>query len=171
MLATTEIPRQDVVIGSVSARASNNSWLDEGEMFQVASNTLKAVAVALATRQELFDVIVDCWRRREPEGEGLESASCEDGRPSTRGMGQVPHAATPSAASWGKRRAAVRWSGFNSRLRTYFTLRRHLDNSYLDLLRFFLNHRRFMRSRCAERNGNCPERFKNHPTRSRSSRF
>jgi hypothetical protein len=33
----------------------------------------------------------------------------------------------------------------NSRLRNYFTLRRHLGGSYLDLLRFFLNHRRFMR--------------------------
>jgi len=30
----------------------------------------------------------------------------------------------------------------NSRLRSYFTLRRHLGGSYLDLLRFFLNHRR-----------------------------
>jgi hypothetical protein len=28
----------------------------------------------------------------------------------------------------------------NSRLRSYFTLRRHLGGSYLDLLRFFLNH-------------------------------
>ncbi len=44
----------------------------------------------------------------------------------------------------------------NSRLRTYFTLRRHLGGSYLDLLRFFLNHRRFMRSRSAERNGMSP---------------
>jgi hypothetical protein len=44
----------------------------------------------------------------------------------------------------------------NSRLRTYFTLRRHLGSSYLDLLQFFLNHRRFMRSRCAERNGKSP---------------
>ena len=44
----------------------------------------------------------------------------------------------------------------NSRLRTYFTLRRHLGGSYLDLLRFFLNHRRFMRSRCAERQGKSP---------------
>jgi len=44
----------------------------------------------------------------------------------------------------------------NSRLRTYFTLRRHLGNSYLDLLRFFLNHRRFMRSRCAKRQGKSP---------------
>jgi hypothetical protein len=45
---------------------------------------------------------------------------------------------------------------FNSRLRTYFTLRRHLGNAYLDLLRFFLNHRCFMRSRCAERHGKSP---------------
>jgi hypothetical protein len=34
----------------------------------------------------------------------------------------------------------------NSQLRNYFTLRRHLGTSYLDLLRFFLNHRRFPRS-------------------------
>jgi len=45
----------------------------------------------------------------------------------------------------------------NSRLRSYFTLRRHLGGSYLDLLRFFLNHRRFMRSRYAERNGKARE--------------
>ena len=44
----------------------------------------------------------------------------------------------------------------NSRLRTYFTLRRHLGNSYLDLLQFYLNHHRFMRSRCAERQGKSP---------------
>jgi len=44
----------------------------------------------------------------------------------------------------------------NSRLRTYFTLRRHLGGAYLDLLRFFLNHRRFLRSRCAERQGKSP---------------
>jgi hypothetical protein len=35
----------------------------------------------------------------------------------------------------------------NARRRTYFTLRRRLGGSYLDLLRFFLNHRRFLRSR------------------------
>ena len=44
----------------------------------------------------------------------------------------------------------------NSRLRNYFTLRRHLGGSYLDLLRFFLNHRRFMRSRRMERHGKSP---------------
>jgi len=44
----------------------------------------------------------------------------------------------------------------NSRLRSYFTLRRHLGGAYLDLLRFFLNHRRFLRSRHAERQGKNP---------------
>jgi len=44
----------------------------------------------------------------------------------------------------------------HSRLRPYFTLRRHLGGSYLDLLQFFLNHRRFMRSRHAERQGESP---------------
>ena len=44
----------------------------------------------------------------------------------------------------------------NSRLRNYFTLRRHLGDSYLSLLQFFLNHRRFMRSRRTERNGKSP---------------
>lgn len=36
---------------------------------------------------------------------------------------------------------------------SYFTLRRHLGGSYLDLLQFFLNHRRFLRSRHVERQG------------------
>jgi hypothetical protein len=44
----------------------------------------------------------------------------------------------------------------NSRLRTYFTLRRHLGSPYLGLLQFFLNHRRFMRSRKSARTGRSP---------------
>jgi len=44
----------------------------------------------------------------------------------------------------------------NSRLRNYFTLRRHLGRPCLDLLRFFLNHRRYMRSQLAERVGKSP---------------
>jgi hypothetical protein len=44
----------------------------------------------------------------------------------------------------------------NSRLRNYFTLRRHLGGSYLDLLRCFLNHRCFVRSQRPEREGKSP---------------
>jgi hypothetical protein len=44
----------------------------------------------------------------------------------------------------------------NSRLRFYFFLRRHLGADYLELLRFFLNHRRFPRSERPERVGKSP---------------
>lgn len=44
----------------------------------------------------------------------------------------------------------------NSRLRTYFTLRKELGNEYLSFLQFFLNHRMFMRSEYAERVGKSP---------------
>jgi hypothetical protein len=53
-------------------------------------------------------------------------------------------------------RSSALVENLNSRLRTYFTLRRHLGGSYLELLRFFLNHRRFLRSRHAERRGKSP---------------
>jgi hypothetical protein len=39
----------------------------------------------------------------------------------------------------------------NSRLRNYFFLRKEVGGGYLELLRFFLNHRRFVRSAHAER--------------------
>ncbi len=45
---------------------------------------------------------------------------------------------------------------FNSRLRNYFFLRKHLSSSYLDLLRFFLNHRRFLHTTRPERRGKSP---------------
>ena len=43
-----------------------------------------------------------------------------------------------------------------SRLRNYFFLRRHIGDAYLHLLRFFLNHRRFLRSERPERVGKSP---------------
>jgi len=44
----------------------------------------------------------------------------------------------------------------NSRLRNYFFLRRQVGSDYLALLQFFLNHRCFLRSECAERVGKSP---------------
>jgi hypothetical protein len=48
-------------------------------------------------------------------------------------------------------RASSLVENLNSRLRTYFSLRRSLGPEYLELLRFFLNHRRLERSDRAER--------------------
>jgi len=53
-------------------------------------------------------------------------------------------------------RASSVVENLNSRLRNYFFLRKQLGNGYLDLLRFFLNHRRFQRSEHPERVGKSP---------------
>lgn len=53
-------------------------------------------------------------------------------------------------------RASSVIENLNSRLRCYFFLRRLIGPEYLDLLRFFLNHRRFMRSEHPERVGKSP---------------
>lgn len=53
-------------------------------------------------------------------------------------------------------RASSVVENFNSRLRNYFFLRRHLGADYLHLLQFFLNHRRFLRSEHPERVNHSP---------------
>ncbi|MBI4490026.1 MAG: hypothetical protein HY694_13135 [Deltaproteobacteria bacterium] len=53
-------------------------------------------------------------------------------------------------------RASSVVENLNSRLRNYFFLRKYLGKDYLDLLRFFLNHRRFLRSEYPERGGRSP---------------
>jgi len=53
-------------------------------------------------------------------------------------------------------RASSMVENLNSRLRNYFFLRRQVGHGYLHLLRFFLNHRRFLRSDRAERVGKSP---------------
>jgi hypothetical protein len=53
-------------------------------------------------------------------------------------------------------RASSIVENLNSRLRSYFFLRRQIGHGYLDLLRFFLNQRRFLRSDRPERVGKSP---------------
>jgi hypothetical protein len=53
-------------------------------------------------------------------------------------------------------RASSMVENLNSRLRTYFFLRRQLGPDYLTLLQFFLNHRRYMRSEDPNRVGKSP---------------
>ncbi|MFK8186609.1 MAG: hypothetical protein AB8B99_24795 [Phormidesmis sp.] len=56
-------------------------------------------------------------------------------------------------------RASSLVENLNSRLRNYFFLRRSLGDDYLSLLRFFLNHRCFMRSMKPERVGKSPKQL------------
>jgi len=63
-------------------------------------------------------------------------------------------------------RSSALVENLNSRLRNYFTLRRQLGAAYLSLLQFFLNHRRFLRSRRPERVGKSPRQLmtgQDHP--------
>jgi hypothetical protein len=63
-------------------------------------------------------------------------------------------------------RASSIIENINSRLRCYFFLRRQIGSGYLDLLRFFLNHRRFLRSEHAQRVDKSPAELlsgKSHP--------
>jgi hypothetical protein len=53
-------------------------------------------------------------------------------------------------------RASSVIENLNSRLRSYFFLRRHLGGDSLALLQFFLNHRRFVRSAHGDRMGQSP---------------
>ena len=53
-------------------------------------------------------------------------------------------------------RASSVVENFNSRLRCYMFLRRQAGGEYLELLRFFLNHRQYVRSRRQERAGRSP---------------
>jgi transposase-like protein len=53
-------------------------------------------------------------------------------------------------------RASSLVENLNSRLRTYFFLRRQLGEDYLTLLQFFLNHRRYPRSEDPSRVGKSP---------------
>jgi len=176
----------------------------------LSHDVLALAGPALATRQVLFDFIVEELVKREPEDmrrirplrvalqnqrddllafAGVLDAKLADiahahliPEPLVREACVLQRLSSTSTAywhGWNQLRAklgdkfhllfgAVRQAmaqtprssslveNLNSRLRNYFTLRRHLGGSYLGLLQFFLNHRRFMRSRRAERNGKSP---------------
>ena len=60
------------------------------------------------------------------------------------------------ALAAGAVRASSLVENLNGRLRTYFSLRRHLGPDYLESLRFYLNHRVLERSERPERQGKTP---------------
>ena len=86
-------------------------------------------------------------------------------------IGIKPRGCTPlhpalGAATATLHRASSLVENLNRRLRTYFFLRRHIGPAYLELLRFFLNHRPFLRSHPPERRGKTPTQLltaQDHP--------
>jgi hypothetical protein len=76
-------------------------------------------------------------------------------RPRLRGWYHAACRAIDALAA-GTVRASSLVENLNSRLRTSFSLRRHLGPDYLELLRFYLNHRALERSERPERPGRTP---------------
>jgi len=208
-------PDDELAIPLALARQSEAqaSWLarDIRMLIQwLRHDVLALTGPVLATRQELFDFVVEELARREPEDARrirpvrvalqnqrdtlLAFAGVLDDKladiaqahaiaePLVREacvLHRLPSTSPAYWQGWNRLRAKMKCKfhtlldavsraladtprssslveNLNSRLRTYFTLRRHLGGSYLDLLRFFLNHRRFMRRGHAERQGKSP---------------
>jgi len=110
-----------------------------GQEFQVPAELLRQLLGVLA-RDE-----------RDPRRWTEESAI----RERLRGRFHEVQAAVAALAK-GTVRASSLVENLNSRLRSYFFLRRHLGPDYLALLQFFLNHRRLERSDRPERVGKTP---------------
>ena len=92
-----------------------------------------------------------CRDESDPRRWAEESAV----RPQLRGWHDAACRAIDALAA-GAVRASSLVENLNSRLRTYFSLRRHLGPDYLESLRFYLNHRTLERSGRPERQGQTP---------------
>ena len=85
-----------------------------------------------------------------------------------RALGNAFSAVMEAVAQWRKgfHRTSSLVENLNSRLRQYFFLRRHIGGGYLDLLRFYFNHRVYERSQRSQRAGHSPAELltgKKHP--------
>jgi hypothetical protein len=109
---------------------------------------LSALASAFALPADVVRAALDVQEmgRRDSRRWPLEARL----RQQSRGRFYALRAAVAALARNTVRASSV-VENVNSRLRNYFFLRRHLGADYLQLLQFFLNHRRFLRSEHPER--------------------
>jgi hypothetical protein len=156
----------DFVVQQLRSRAARGPWR-LGQMTTLLRNHRAALlafadaleqdlaglaqqfAVPLATVRALLDVAV--CDERDPRRWPADAALRQQLRGRYHGLRVAVAAVVQHTV-----RASSVIENLNSRLRTYFTLRRHLGPDYLHLLQFFLNHRRFMRSEHPERVGQSP---------------
>jgi hypothetical protein len=117
----------------------------DADLSAVAADFQVSVAVVRALLQVQALDLRD--RRRWPQEAAL--------RQQLRGRFWGLSAAVATVARTTVRASSV-VENLNSRLRNYFFLRRHLGPDYLQLLQFFLNHRRFLRSEHPERVDHSP---------------
>jgi hypothetical protein len=116
----------------------------------------KLDAIAGATAVSGYLVRATCLLHRKPETSG---AFWQAWNRLHAAMGRkIYDVWTAVSQAMSTPRSSSLVENLNSRLRNCLTLRRHLNGSraWLGLLKFFFNHRRFMRSRRGERIGKSP---------------
>ncbi len=117
----------------------------DGELATVAQEW----QISVATAREVLQVqSLPTW---DPKRWRREVALCETLRGRYHGV-----CADVQELSGRVVRASSLVENLNSRLRSYFFLRRQLGTDYLTLLQFFLNHRRYLRSHDPSRVGKSP---------------
>jgi hypothetical protein len=139
-------------IGAV-ARALSNQRDDllafAAQLDEDLAGLARQCQLPVATLREMFNTLVldqenpTCWTREAALRDRLG------------GRFEAIRVAVAALAKQTVRASSV-IENLNSRLRSYFFLRRHLGPDYLALLQFFLNHRRFPRSERVERIGKSP---------------
>ena len=116
------------------------AWQLDEDLAQLATE----FEAPLATVRELLDL--QTLDQRQPRRWQKEAALREQLRGRFYPIEQAVRALSEQVV-----RASSIIENINSRLRSYFFLRRQIGSGYLDLLQFFLNHRRFLRSERLER--------------------
>jgi hypothetical protein len=115
-----------------------------GQLDQDLTDLAAEFEVPLAVVRELLDL--QTLDKRQPLPWQKESALRERLRGRFYPIEQAVRALSQQVV-----RASSIIENLNSRLRCYFFLRRQIGSGYLELLQFFLNHRRFLRSEHPER--------------------
>jgi hypothetical protein len=114
---------------------------------------MAALAVEWQVSAEMVRVLMKTQQMSEKDARRWQREA--EHRQQLRGRYYGLSAAVQELAA-GVVRASSLVENVNSRLRSYFFLRRQLGPDYLELLRFFLNHRRLQRSSHEERVGKSP---------------
>jgi hypothetical protein len=143
----TRVPQCPHRLGPVCTLLKNHrdqllafAWQLDEDLAQLATE----FEAPLATVRELLDL--QTLDQRQPRRWQKEAALREQLRGRFYPIEQAVRALSEQVV-----RASSIIENINSRLRSYFFLRREIGSGYLDLLQFFLNHRRFLRSERLER--------------------
>jgi hypothetical protein len=156
----------DFIVGELRARVASCAHR-LGPLYRLLKNRRDDLLGFARSLDEELGRMAMAWEVSPDSLRRLLNARCRDQRDARRWAEESavrqqlrgwyePACRAIDALVAGTVRASSLVENVNSRLRTYFSLRRHLGPEYLELLRFYLNHRVRERSERPERAGKTP---------------